>query len=79
MSAIAERAEAATRKMLEGLQHEFFLIGVQDAPLAVAIHSQCELLRDGDFTDALTLHKAIGTRLELLVRAAQANFPNHKK
>jgi len=59
----AERAQAS---LIEKLPTAFFILAKHDAPIAIALHAQVDLIEDGCFKEALTLNKAIATRLELL-------------
>lgn len=65
------QADRAQQKLVEALPTAFFMLAKQDAPLAIALHAQCDLVEDGDFRAALKLNKAISTRLELLAITQQ--------
>ena len=59
----AERDQAS---LVEKLPTAFFILAKHDAPLAIALHAQVDLIEDGDFKAALKLNAAIATRLQLL-------------
>ncbi len=63
---IQASADQAQARLVEKLPTSFFILAKRDAALAIALHAQCDLVEEGSFTDALTLNRAIATRLELL-------------
>jgi hypothetical protein len=66
IGALSPQAQASQDHLVEKLPTAFFVMAKQDAPLAIALHAQVDLIEDGDFIAALKLNRAIATRLELL-------------
>jgi len=63
---LAPTAAAAQDRLVEKLPTAFFILAKHDAPLAIALHAQVDLIEDGCFKEALKLNAAIATRLQLL-------------
>jgi hypothetical protein len=63
---------AAEKRLVENLRHEFFEVAQHDAPLAIALQAQCDMMQDGDFHAARKLSTTIGQRLDLLAMAQTA-------
>ncbi len=60
------QADCDLAKLVEALPTAFFILAKHDAPLAIAMHAQVDLIEDGCYAEALTLNAAIATRLNLL-------------
>ena len=60
------KADRAQQRLVEALPTAFFFLAKHDAPLAIALHAQVDLIEDGCFKEALKLNRTIATRLELL-------------
>jgi hypothetical protein len=57
------------QQLIAELPAGFQVVGAKDAPLALALKAQFDLIEEGAFGDAAKLNRAINTRLELLAIA----------